>query len=66
MSALLGLTLVSYFTPAPELWRGLLQGQIGLWEAVFAGSYGLFAFLQAGVLRERSASTCALTPASRA
>lgn len=53
MSALLGLTLVSYFTPAPELWRGLLQGQIGLWEAVFAGSYGLFAFLQAGVLREK-------------
>ena len=48
-----GLTLVGYFTPMRELAANLGAGSIGVWEALFALSYGGFTWLLAGVLREQ-------------
>lgn len=53
LSGWTGLTLVSYFTPMPELLSALGQASLGPWETFWALFYGAAAYANAGLLREK-------------
>lgn len=49
----LGWTLTAYFSSGPDLWRRTWQGEVGSVETTLMLGYAVFAFAQAGFLREK-------------